>query len=74
MRDRRFEPELHSALTEGAIWDRKNGRHEGTVEIIKCVKSRVGERYLVQGLESGRRWLVGQGTLLATYTPRKTAP
>jgi hypothetical protein len=74
MRDRRLEPELHGALTEGAIWARKKGRHEGAVEIIKCVKSRVGERYLVQGLESGRRWLVGHGTLLDTYKPRKTAP
>jgi hypothetical protein len=74
MRDRRFEPELRGALAEGAIWDRRYGRHEAAVEIIKCVKGRAGERYLVQGLASGRRWLVGHGTLLDTYKPRKTAP
>jgi hypothetical protein len=73
MRDRRLKPELDRALTEGAIWDRKSGRHEAAVEIIKWVKSRAGERYLVEGLESGRRWLVGHGTLVDTYKPRKQA-
>jgi hypothetical protein len=74
MRDRWFEQERHGALAEGAIWDRKHGHHEATVEIVKCVKSRIGERYLVQGSKSGRQWCVGHATLLNAYEPRKTAP
>jgi hypothetical protein len=74
MRDRWFRPEVYDALIEGAVWDRRKGNHEGTVEILKCVDGRIGTRYLVQGLESGRQWLVSHSTLLATYRPRKAAP
>jgi hypothetical protein len=72
--ERWFDPELYDALAEGAIWDRRKGDHEGAVEIVKCVTGRIGTRFLVQGLESGRQWLVTHSTLLGTYVPRKTAP
>ena len=74
MTERWFDPELSDALAEGAIWDRRKGNHEGAVEILKCVEGRIGTRFLVQGLESGRQWLVTHSTLLGTYAPRKTAP
>jgi hypothetical protein len=74
MTERWFDSELSDALAEGAIWDRRKGNHEGAVEIVKCVKGRIGTRFLVQGLESGRQWLVTHSTLLGTYAPRKTAP
>jgi hypothetical protein len=74
MTDRWFDPERVGALTEGAVWDRHKGNHEGAVEILRCVTGRIGTRYLVQGLESGRQWLVSHSTLLATYRPRTEAP
>ncbi|HME74993.1 MAG TPA: hypothetical protein VKI00_04840 [Mycobacterium sp.] len=74
MTDRRFDLQLSDALAEGAIWDRRKGNHEGAVEILKRVEGRIGTRFLVQGLESGRQWLVSHSTLLGTYAPRKTAP
>ena len=57
-------------LNEGAIWDRRRGEHEAAIRIVKCVHSRVGSRYLVEGLESGRQWLVSAATLLNAYEPR----
>ncbi len=74
MKDRWFDLEGFDALTEGAVWDRRKGDHEGAVEILKCVEGRIGTRFLVQGLESGRQWLVTLSTLLGTYRPRKSAP
>jgi hypothetical protein len=44
------------------------------VEIIKCVTSRIGTRYLVQGLESGRQWFINHSTLLGSYEPRRLSP
>ena len=72
--ERWFDPELSDALAEGAIWDRRKGNHEAAAEIVKCVTGRIGTRFLVQGLKSGRQWLVTHSTLLGTYAPRKTAP
>jgi hypothetical protein len=71
-----FDLDRHSALKEGAIWDRKTktARHESAVEIIKCVTSRIGTRYLVQGLESGRQWFINHSTLLGSYEPRRVSP
>ena len=66
-----FRSKSDNALTEGAIWDRKTARHESAVEIIKCVTSRIGTRYLVQGLESGRQRFVNHSTLLRSYEPRR---
>jgi hypothetical protein len=74
MRDRGVNRERFDALAEGAIWDRRKGKHEGAVEILRCVEGRIGTRYLVQGLETGRQWLVGHSTLLGTYRPREAAP
>jgi hypothetical protein len=70
MGDRWFEPDRYKQLNEGAIWDRRRGEHEAAIRIVKCVHSRVGSRYLVEGLESGRQWLVGAGTLVTAYEPR----
>jgi hypothetical protein len=72
MQSRWFDSQRHAALIEGAIWDRRRGQHESAVEILKCVTSRIGTRYLVEGLESGRQWLVSHSTLLDTYEPRET--
>jgi hypothetical protein len=74
MGGRWFDLDRHSALTEGAIWDRKTARHESAVEIIKCVTSRIGTRYLVQGLESGRQRFINHSTLLRSYEPRRISP
>lgn len=74
MRARRIDPERFDALAEGTIWDRRKGKHEGAIEVLKCVNGRIGTRFLVQGLESGRRWLVTRSTLLGTYAPRDTPP
>jgi hypothetical protein len=70
MGDRWFEPDRLKHLNEGAIWDRRRGEHEAAIRIVKYVESRVGSRYLVQGLESGRQWLVSAATLLDAYEPR----
>jgi len=70
-----FDPDRYRQLSEGVIWVRKCSKtHESAVRIMKCVNSRVGNRYLVQGLTSGRQWLVGHATLLASYEPRPDAP
>ena len=74
MTDRWLDRERFDALAEGVIWDRRKGNHEGAVEILRRVEGRIGTRYLVQGLETGRQWLVGHSTLLGTYRPRKEAP
>jgi hypothetical protein len=73
MRDRRFEAENHTKLIEGAVWEHTRRRHEPAVEIVKCVHSRIGDRYLVEGIESGRRWLVNGATLLDSYSPQRHA-
>ena len=74
MTDRRFDPNSFDTLAQGTIWDRRKGNHEGAIEILKCVKGRIGTRFLVRGLESERQWLVTHSTLLGTYAPRKPAP
>ena len=74
MRRRWLDSQRHAALIEGAIWDRRRGQNEFAVAILKCVTSRIGDRYLVEGLDSGRQWLVSHSTLLATYEPRNTVP
>jgi hypothetical protein len=66
---RTFTASTHMQLNEGAIWDRRRGEHEAAIRIVKCVHSRVGSRYLVEGLESGRQWLVSAATLLNAYEP-----
>ncbi len=60
----------HHHLIEGAVWERTRGDHEPIIRVLKRVTSRVGERYLVEGLKSGRQWVVGASTLLDAYRPR----
>jgi hypothetical protein len=66
-----FNPKNHKHLKEGVVWVRTHGDHEPAVKIIKCVYGRAGDRFLVEGLQSGRQWLVGASTLLASYTPER---
>jgi hypothetical protein len=70
MPGRRLDLQHNEALREGAVWERTRGEHEQAVLILKEVNGRVGERYLVQGLESGRQWLVSHSTLLDAYRPK----
>jgi len=65
-----LDPNLSKALKEGAVWQRTRGAHEQSVRILREVNGRVGDRYLVEGLESGRQWLVSQSTLLDAYRPK----
>jgi hypothetical protein len=69
MPGRRFNLKLTKSLKVGAVWERTRGEHEQAVRILKEVNGRVGERYLVEGLESGRQWLVSHSTLLDAYRP-----
>ena len=70
MPGRRLNLKLAKALKVGAVWERTRGEHEQVVRILKEVNGRVGERYLVEGLESGRQWLVSHSTLLDAYRPK----
>ncbi len=72
MRAHRLDPERVGAITEGAIWDRRRGRHEPSVEILRTVRGRIGRRVLVRGLKTGRQWVVNLETLLYSYDPRNT--
>ena len=71
MRADRLDPERVGAITEGAIWDRRrHGQHETSVKIIRTVRGRIGLRFLVRGLKTGREWAVNPETLLSSYDPR----
>jgi hypothetical protein len=70
MRARRLDPERVDAITEGAIWDRRRGEHETSVEVLRTVRGRMGRRVLVRGLITGRQWVMNPETLLYSYTPR----
>ncbi len=70
MKARRLDPERVGALTEGAIWDRRRGEHETSVQILRTVRGRIGRRLLVRGLKTGRQWVVNPETLLYSYDPR----
>jgi hypothetical protein len=72
MRAHRLDPERVGAITEGAIWDRRRGEHETSVEVLRTVRGRMGRRVLVRGLKTGRQWVVNPETLLYSYTPRVT--
>jgi hypothetical protein len=77
MRAHRLDPERVSAITEGAIWDRRRGdrrrgEHETSVEVVRTVCGRIGRRVLVRGLKTGRQWVVNPETLLYSYDPRTT--
>ena len=63
----------HHHLHEGAVWERIKGPHEPAVRVLKRVTSRIGDRYLVEGLQSRRQWLIAAHTLLDSYRP-KTSP
>lgn len=69
---RRWLNHVHNdALKEGAVWERlSRPQHESRVKIIKVTDAALGRRYLVQGLESGRQWLISHPTLLNTYKPQ----
>ncbi len=72
----RFDSERVDSITEGAIWDRRHGGHESSVQILRTVHSRIGSRILVCGVKTGRQWVVNPNTLLNSYDPRtmKTKP
>jgi hypothetical protein len=70
MRAHRLDPERVGAITEGAIWDRRRGEHETSVEVLRTVRGRMGRRVLVRGLKTGRQWVMNPETLLYSYTPR----
>jgi hypothetical protein len=70
MRARRLDPERVGAITEGAIWERRRGKHETPVEILRTVSGRIGRRVLVRGLKTGRQWVMNPETLLYSYNPR----
>ena len=72
MRAHRLDPERVASITEGAIWDRRRGEHETSVEVLRTVRGRMGRRVLVRGLKTGRQWVVNPETLLHSYTPRVT--
>lgn len=72
MPERRWlRPEHAAALAVGVEWERTKGhQYEAAVVILKLIHSRIGERYLVEGLTSGRQWFVNLDTLLESYRPR----
>ena len=70
MRAHRLDPERVKAITEGAIWDRRRGEHETSVEVLRTIRGRMGRRVLVRGLITGRQWVMNPETLLYSYTPR----
>ena len=70
MRARRVDPARVGAITEGAIWDRRRGEHETSVEILRTVRGRIGSRVLVRDLKTGRQRVVNAETLLYSYDPR----
>jgi hypothetical protein len=70
MRAHRLDPERVGAIIEGAIWDRRRGEHETSVEVLRTVRGRIGLRVLVRGLQTGRQWVVNPETLLHSYNPR----
>jgi hypothetical protein len=72
MRAHRLDPERIGAIIEGAIWDRRHGKHETSVEVLRTFRGRMGRRVLVRGLKTGRQWVVNPETLLCSYTPRIT--
>ena len=71
MRSHRPNPERACTITEGAIWDRRRqGEHDTSVKILRTVRSRIGLRVLVRGIETGREWAVNPETLLSSYDPQ----
>lgn len=70
MRAHKFDHERVGAITEGAIWDRRRGQHETSVEILRTIHGRMGTRVLVRGLKTGRQWVMNTETLLYSYDPR----
>jgi hypothetical protein len=65
---RRFRPQRIRALTEGHIWE--NRHDDSAVRILRRVYSRQGSRFLVEGLDTKRKWAVTTSTLLGGYEPR----
>jgi hypothetical protein len=70
MRARKLDSDRVDAITEGAIWDRRRGEHETSVEILRTVRGRIGRRVLVRDLKTGRQRVVNAETLLYSYEPR----
>lgn len=60
---------------EGSRWKRRKSvnRHENVIEILRCLQSRRGVRYLVQGSVSGRQWTLSHATLLSSYTLKEAS-
>ncbi len=72
MRSPRPNPKRAGTITEGAIWDRRRqGEHDTSVKILRTVRSRIGLRVLVRGIESGREWAVNLETCLAPTIRRR---
>jgi hypothetical protein len=71
MARRIHDPLYNRTPEEGSVWERTRKPHEHAVRIVKVLDGRLGRRYLVEGVESGRQWTVSHPTLQDTYTQKR---